>query len=161
VVQFNPELVRTDISEFRVLAADVSSGGRQASARASAIIRMIHGPFLNELRYEDWAARIQMAVHAEVRDFLLPLATTSMNLSPDLRIRAASALIDLDEFDDDAYIALAEHLAKSGRQVAARDVIIRYAKRIEDELAEAPASRIADLMSELGSRSQTAESTNN
>lgn len=66
---------------------------------------------------------------------LLPLATTSVHLSPDLRIRAASALIDLDEFDDDAYIALAEHLAKSGLQVSARDVIIRYAKRIEDELA--------------------------
>jgi DNA-binding SARP family transcriptional activator len=92
-------------------------------------------------------------VHAEIRDFLLPLATAEMNLSPDLRIRAASALIDLDEFDDDAYVALAQHLAKSGRQVAARDVILRYAKRIEDELAEAPAPRITNLMAELGPRS--------
>ena len=152
VVQLNPELVKTDITELRHHAASKAPTASMAAANASEVIRMVRGPFLNELRYEDWAARIQLAVHAEVREFLLPLATTKMNLSPDLRIRAASALIDLDEFDDDAYIALTEHLAGSGRQVAAREVIVRYAKRIEDELAEPPAARIADLIAELGSR---------
>jgi DNA-binding SARP family transcriptional activator len=77
------------------------------------------------------------------------LATGEQNLSPDLRIRAASALIELDEFDDAAHVALAEHLADSGRQAAARDVIVRYAKRFQDELDKPPAAPIADLMAEL------------
>jgi DNA-binding SARP family transcriptional activator len=106
---------------------------------------MIRGPFLNELRYEDWASRLQTAVHSEIRDCLLPLATGERDLSPDLRIRAASALIDLDEFDDDAYVALTRHLVKSGRHVAAREVIVRYARRLEDEFADTPSPPIRDL----------------
>ena len=149
IVQFNPDLVRTDLSHFRSIAANESAWLRRPRPTALELIRMIRGPFLNELRYEDWASRLQTAVHSEIRDCLLPLATGDRDLSPDLRIRAASALIDLDEFDDDAYVALTRHLVKSGRHVAAREVIVRYAKRLENEFADTPSPPIRDLLTEL------------
>jgi DNA-binding SARP family transcriptional activator len=150
LVQLNPHLVRTDLGEFRSLVVAPEAWRTQTSATASNLVRMIRGPFLSELRYEDWATRVQTSVHAEIRDCLLPLATAEGDLTPDLRIRAASALIDLDEFDDDAYVALAGHLATSGRQAAARQLIVRYAKRIEEELADTPSPPIAELLQKLG-----------
>jgi DNA-binding SARP family transcriptional activator len=101
------------------------------------------------MRYEDWAGRLQTSVHAEVRDTLLIVATGGLPISADLRIRAASSLIELDEFDDDAYVALVNHLSASGRHAAAREVIVRYAKRIQDELADQPSPTIQSLLDKV------------
>jgi DNA-binding SARP family transcriptional activator len=141
-------LVRTDLQEFRDLSRS-RAGLETAAHNAGLLVDIVRGPFLNELRYEDWAARMQTSVHAEVRDVLLPLATSQPGLSPDLRIRSATALIELDEFDDDAYIALARHLSNSGRQAAAREVIARYARRVESELADSPSPSVQAVIDEL------------
>ncbi|HEX2195059.1 MAG TPA: hypothetical protein VHK63_08915 [Candidatus Limnocylindria bacterium] len=149
VVQFSPDLVTTDLSEFRRIVRDRAHWASHVCEAAQSLVSIVRGPFLSELRYEDWAARLQTAIHSEVRDVLLPLATGAHNLTSDLRIRAASALIELDEFDDDAYIALAEHLSRSGRSAAARAVIARYAQRVESELADTPSPAIEELRTRL------------
>ena len=147
IVQLSSELVQTDVAEFRRLSALL--GGPRAAEVAAALVALIRGQFLAELRYEDWANRLQTSVHAEVRQSLLPIATGKLHVPRDLCIRAASALIELDEFDDSAYAAMARHLDQSGRRTAARDLITRYAKRVEAELDERPSGEIAALLSLL------------
>ncbi|MGH2455358.1 MAG: hypothetical protein ACRDHD_03780 [Candidatus Limnocylindria bacterium] len=155
VVQFNPDLVRTDLEEARRLAERLR-GPSAADAReaAVALIALLRGEFLAELRYEDWASRLQTSVHSEIRDMLMPLAIGSQFASPDLSIRAASALVELDQFDDEAYVAMATHLAASGRHKAARELIASYARRVQDEFSEAPSVEISTLLHRL-ERSQS------
>jgi DNA-binding SARP family transcriptional activator/tetratricopeptide (TPR) repeat protein len=150
IVQLNPELVTTDLAEFRRLAATHRTAGMgEVEGR---LVSLVKGQFLTELRYEDWAGRLQTAIHAEVREHLLPVATGQHGSSPDLSIRAAAALLELDEFDDQAYAAMAVHLERSGRRAAARMVLQRYATKIEEELAEEPSPEIATLLGALNAR---------
>ncbi|HEX7072402.1 MAG TPA: hypothetical protein VF226_00010, partial [Hyphomicrobiaceae bacterium] len=150
VVQLNPELVRTDLREFRALAAlvrsDQVSDSRSAGAR---MIDLVRGEFLAELKYEDWPSHIRTAVHSEVRDALLPLANGVHGFTSDLSVRAACALVELDEFDEQAYVAMAEQLAAAGKRAAARDVLIRFAKRLEAELSEPVPESIATVLATL------------
>jgi DNA-binding SARP family transcriptional activator len=159
VVQLNPDLVTTDLAEFRELSTQLHLGNRDVAKVAKSLIQLVRGQFLSELRYEDWAGRMQTAVHAEVRDTLLIVATGGLPVSADLRIRAASSLIELDEFDDDAYVALVNHLSASGRHAAAREVIVRYAKRIQDELADQPSPAIQSLLEKVAPAARAARST--
>jgi DNA-binding SARP family transcriptional activator len=149
-VSLNPDLVTTDLAEFRTLATQLSPAAPTVAETASSLVSLVRGPFVSELRYEDWASRLQTSVHAEVRESLLLVATGDLPITPDLRIRAASGLIELDEFDDDAYVALASHLSSSGRRAAAREVIVRYAQRIQDELADQPSAQIQSLLDTMG-----------
>jgi DNA-binding SARP family transcriptional activator len=159
VVQLNPDLVTTDLAEFRRLSTELHRGNPGVTEVAKSLIQLVRGQFLSELRYEDWAGRIQTSVHAEVRDTLLIVATGRLPVSADLRIRAASSLIELDEFDDDAYVALVNHLSASGRHAAAREVIVRYAKRIQDELADQPSPAIQSLLEQVAPSLPPASST--
>jgi DNA-binding SARP family transcriptional activator len=154
-VQLNPDLVRTDLQEFRRL----SIGNSQVSANAAALLELIRGEFLADLKYDDWASRIQTAVHAEVREYLLPLAAGVSHLSRDLSVRAACALVALDEFDEGAYVAMARQLAESGKRSAARDLITRFAERLQEEFAEPVPIEVAQLVESLAQN--RARSTNN
>ena len=153
VVQLNPELVQTDVAEFRSLRDQLSSEGPRAAEVAASMVNIVRGQFLGELRYEDWANRLQASIHAEVRQSLLQLATGDFHAAPDLCIRAAGALIELDEFDDHAYAAMARHLDLSGRRVAARALISRYAKKLETELDESPSDLITTTLERLHTES--------
>lgn len=154
-VQLNPDLVRTDLQEFRRL----SGGTNEQGATASALLDLIRGEFLADLKYEDWATRIQTAVHAEVRGYLLPMAAWASPVSRDLSVRAACALVALDEFDEGAYVAMARQLAASGRRSAARNLITRFAERLQAEFAEPVPNEIAQLVHTLAP--SQAESTSN
>jgi DNA-binding SARP family transcriptional activator len=151
-VQLNPDLVRTDLEEFRRL----SGGAREpetANERiriASALVDLIRGEFLADLKYEDWASRMQTAVHAEVRELLMPMAAGPMSASPDLSVRAACALIALDEFDEGAHVAMARQLAAAGKRRSARVAITRFAQRLEEEFAEPVPTEVAQVVRWLG-----------
>lgn len=59
-----------------------------------------------------------------------------------IQTSAATALTELDPFDEEATIALAECLTRSGRRIAARDLLVRYADQVRSELDEDPSSRL-------------------
>jgi DNA-binding SARP family transcriptional activator len=146
-LQLNPDLVRSDLDEFRSLAQRWKRGLDAADRRevAEAMIGIVRGEFLADLKYEEWMQQTDIAIHAEVRHALLPIAQGD-GVSPDLAIRAASALIVLDEFDETAALALIQQLIASGRRLTARDVVVRFTDKLQQELGEAPSS---DLMTVL------------
>jgi ATP/maltotriose-dependent transcriptional regulator MalT/DNA-binding SARP family transcriptional activator len=139
VVQLNPELTVTDLDEFRRIAAELRAGpSDDRSDPTSLLVDIIRGEFLAELRYEDWAVRTRTAVHAEVREALMPIAMGSAQASADLSIRAACALLELDPYDEAAQLAMARQLDASGRRSAARAAVLRFAKKLKDDLDESP-----------------------
>jgi DNA-binding SARP family transcriptional activator len=146
-LQLNPDLVRSDLDEFRSLAQRWKRGLDAADRRevAEAMIGIVRGEFLADLKYEEWMQQTDIAIHAEVRHALLPIAQGD-GVSPDLAIRAASALIVLDEFDETAALALIQQLIASGRRLTARDVVVRFTDKLQQELGESPSS---DLMTVL------------
>ena len=80
-IALNPELVRTDLDEVRRLDQRVR-GADWASRQAAVkrVIALIRGEFLADLPYEGWTAVQQVTIHSEVRDHLLPVATTGRHL---------------------------------------------------------------------------------
>jgi DNA-binding SARP family transcriptional activator len=154
-VALNPDLVRTDLDEIRRL--DRISGADWTSRRAIAkrAISLIRGEFLADLRYEDWTAMQQVAVHNEVRERLLPIATDDERAyDAELSALAASALIILDPFDERAILALADSFSRSGRRVAARDIIIDYARRLQSELDESPSDDLITAAQAFGAEAR-------
>jgi DNA-binding SARP family transcriptional activator len=155
VVQLNPEMVLSDLQEFRKLSGRfIDADLNQQSRGAASLISLIRGEFLAELRYEDWAGRLQTAVHSEVREVLLPLASGRSGVSPDLSVRAACALVELDVFDEAAHVAMATQLTASGKRMAAREALERYARRLDDDLDEAASPELLKIMAAVGLRPQ-------
>jgi LuxR family maltose regulon positive regulatory protein len=148
-VQLNPELVTTDLDELRRLAATVVDHDSGPKVMTD-LINLVRGEFLGDLRYEDWASRIQSSVHAEVRDHLLPLAVGRHGATPDLAVRAACGLLELDPFDETAQLAMAQQLASSGRRNAARDAVVTFAQKMSDDLDESPSPELAAALAQLG-----------
>lgn len=95
--------------------------------------------------------QIEISVHAEVRQALLPIAQGESD-SPDLSIRAASALLLLDEFDEQAALALIHQFTATGRRSRARDVVVRFADKLRDELDETPSPELSRALSALSSQ---------
>ena len=116
---------------------------------------MIRGEFLADLRYETWASRLQLQVHNEVRARLLPIALQPNTLF-DVQVAtdAATALISIDPFDEAATLALAECLTRSGRRIAARDLLIRYADQVRSELDDEPSEAVVATAQRIRERSQ-------
>jgi len=141
-LSLNPDLVTTDLDEFRRCAADLQHQGLVPLRKAvNKALDLIRGEFLPELRYQDWAARLQTRVHAEVRNALLPLAIGD-SVGSDVGVRAASALLEIDPFDEIACVAIADQLGVSGKRAKARDVIVRFAQQLQEELDEPPSSAV-------------------
>jgi len=155
-VSLNPDLVHTDLEEIRRLAAKTAGvdwAQRQMAARRA--INLVRGEFLADLRYEEWTSVQQMAVHNEVRDQLLPIALTpSTAYDLEVSVLAASALIALDPYDEAAVLALAECLSRSGRRVAARDLVVDYAKRMQMELDDEPSPAVVQAAQGFGASDQ-------
>lgn len=156
VVTIDPNLVTTDIEEFRRLVAKAADAAdvHQWQKSVTRAIELVRGEFLSELRYEDWVVDVQTGVHSEIRQALLPIAKgKGRYVIDDVAIRAATALLSLDNFDEEAYIAIAERLASSGRRVAARQLITRYASRLRDELEGDPSPELMSALAGLGVQS--------
>jgi DNA-binding SARP family transcriptional activator len=151
VVQFNSELVLTDLQQFRKLATRIvgPEGGGQGPD-PTALVELIGGEFLADLKYDDWASRLQMSVHSEVRDVLLGVANGRPGVSPDLSVRAACALVELDAFDEAAHIAMASQLNASGKRVAAKLALERYVRRLNEDFGEPVSPELRKAMIQLG-----------
>jgi ATP/maltotriose-dependent transcriptional regulator MalT/DNA-binding SARP family transcriptional activator len=142
-VQLNPVHVFTDLDHFRTLAGtDPTDTGTTSATHFDALVDIVRGEFLAELRYEDWAVRLRTAVHAEVRQTLLPIAVNGTRSGTDLAIRAACALLELDPYDEEAQLAMARQLDASGRRAAARTAVMRFAKKLKDDLDELPSDAV-------------------
>jgi DNA-binding SARP family transcriptional activator len=149
VVQLNSELVTSDLEAFRSYTTRFRENGARPRDISSLVV-LVRGEFLAELRYDDWAARVQTAIHAEVRDVLMPIASGMAGISADLSVRAACALIELDAFDEAAHIAMASQMTAAGRRVAARTALKRYAQQLEEDLAEPASPELLTAMGEVG-----------
>jgi DNA-binding SARP family transcriptional activator len=152
------DLVTTDLDEFRSIAGNLRDPASKVESEtlAARAVDLVRGAFLSDLRYEDWVAPIEASVHAEVRQVLLVLAQ-DMVPTPDLAIRAAAALIKLDEFDEAAVLAMAKALSESGRRAAAREVIVRFARHLHEELDEPLSDELAAIINSSPLPSQAIE----
>ena len=151
-VGLNTDLVLTDIEEVRRLPQRlVAADWEQRQGAARRAISLVRGEFLADLRYESWTATRQIAVHNDVRERLLPIALAAVTgYDVDVSTQAAAALVSLDPFDEQATLALAECLMRSGRRVAARDVLVDFARRMQEELDEDPSTQLSALGRTLG-----------
>lgn len=151
-VSVSDELVRTDVQEIRRLTARMNSAiPHERAQMASAIVDLVRGEFLTDLRYEEWVVSAATAIHTDLRLTLLPIAQARFPEMPaDISLRAAYALTRIDEFDEAAHIAMAHQLAASGRRAAARDAIVRFATRLATELDEEPQGDLRDALESLG-----------
>jgi DNA-binding SARP family transcriptional activator len=135
-VGFNPELVRTDLDEFRRTRSRIERlSHSERRAAAHHLLRLADGEYLADARYEPWAARHLLAVELELREALLPLALGDvLGDSPDISLAAAATLTTLDEFDELAHLAMAKQLARLGKRSKAADVIRQLSRRLATEL---------------------------
>jgi LuxR family transcriptional regulator, maltose regulon positive regulatory protein len=144
-VQLNPELVSTDLAAIRRLRQELMSPAASAPRvdSASALVSLIKGEFLSELKYEDWVSRAQMSIHSEVRSALLPIARGDMGIEPgEWAFRAGCALVSLDAYDEDAHVAMIRHLATTGRRSQARTLANGFAMRLKADLDEEPSEEL-------------------
>lgn len=137
----NPSLVQTDLAEFRDLARQYLGENRRDSLDAPRrMVDIVQDSYLAELQYEDWASSVQGAVHAEIREGLLKIAEPSGSAPPDLALRAATAALRLDEFDEQASAAAALQLSAGGRTRAAVAMLEalqdRYQREFGDDLPD-------------------------
>jgi ATP/maltotriose-dependent transcriptional regulator MalT/DNA-binding SARP family transcriptional activator len=142
-VQLNPAHAVTDLDEFRRLSQVIQNAANGHSPEVEdELVDLVRGEFLAELRYDDWALRLRTAVHAEVRQTLLRIAKGDGQANVDTAVRAACALLELDPYDEEAQLAMADQLTASGRRVAARKAIIGFAKKLKEDLDEAPSAEL-------------------
>jgi len=156
-VGLSDDLVHTDLQEVRRLDDRlINATWQQRQEAARRTIALVRGEFLADLRYEMWASRLQIRVHNEVRTRLLPIALQS-NGSFDVEIAtdAAAALIAIDPFDEAATLALADCLSRSGRRIAARDLLVQYADQVRSELDDDPSETVVATIQGVGSSNQT------
>ncbi len=151
-VGLNAELVRTDLNEIRRLPVRLAAADwHDRQALAGRCVKLVRGEFLADLRYEDWANRQQLSVHAEIRENLLPIAlapTTSFDV--DVSAQAAAAILNLDPFDEAAILALADCLSQSGRRAAAREVVVDFLRRMQSDLDLDPTPDFRNAATQLG-----------
>jgi DNA-binding SARP family transcriptional activator len=129
----------------------LASDWRARQSVALRAIRLIRGEFLADLRYEDWANRQQLSIHADIRERLLPIAVsggTSYELG--VAAQAATALLQLDPFDEGAILALAECLTRSGRRAAARKVVFDFLQKMQADLDLEPTPEFQSQAAGMG-----------
>ena len=158
-VQLNPDLVTTDLDEFRRCASALGKSTPRSEEAIATLVAIVRGEFLAELRYEDWSSRHRTAVHAEVRETLLPALLHSHNGNADLAIRAGCALLELDPYDETVQLAVVERLGSSGRRPAARAAVLNFARRLKEDLGEPPSSELEEALARWAPRRQQSSSS--
>jgi DNA-binding SARP family transcriptional activator len=151
-VSLNEELMHTDLAEIhRMPERTAGADWEHRHGTVSRVLDLIRGEFLGDLRYEDWASRLRLSVHSDVRRFLLPIAQAGPNeFETELSIRAATTLLRLDPFDEAAVLALASAMTHSGKRIAARDLVVDYVKRVRHEFDDEPSSQFVSAAGSLG-----------
>jgi DNA-binding SARP family transcriptional activator len=151
-VGLSAELVHTDLAEIRRVPSRLAAADWQTRQDvASRAIKLVRGEFLADLRYEEWANRQQLSVHAEIRERLLPIALApGTSFDVEISTHAATALLGLDPYDEGAILALAECLSRSGRRAAAREVVIGFLRRIEIDLELEPTPEFKSAAAGMG-----------
>jgi ATP/maltotriose-dependent transcriptional regulator MalT/DNA-binding SARP family transcriptional activator len=152
-VQLNKDLVDTDLREVRRLSDELARPDSQSAhaEMARRLVDLVRGEFLADLRYEDWVSAAQLTVHSEVRNALLPIARgEALGLTHDAVLRAGSALTALDPYDETAHIAVAHHLASSGRRRQAKQFLGRFVRRLRDDLDEPPSDDLRTVATLVG-----------
>jgi LuxR family maltose regulon positive regulatory protein len=153
-LSLSSDLIHTDLQKIRRLPdrlAPATWAQRQEIAKRA--IALVRGEFLADLRYEAWASRLQVGVHNEVRAQLLPIALRpGVSFGVQVATDAAAALVAMDPFDEAATLALADCLSHSGRRVAARNLLVRYAEQIRTEFDESPSALVGEATTRLGVR---------
>jgi DNA-binding SARP family transcriptional activator len=153
IVQLNAELVTTDLSEFQAIGRLFKKPTDRATRAdlAEALVDLVRGEFLSDVKYEDWASLAQMRVHAAIREQLLPIAQSEFaGVTSEVALRAGHALTVLDPFDEQAHLAIAQVLAGSGRRAQAREVLHRYTQRMRTEFDEEPSEELRLAASLMG-----------
>jgi DNA-binding SARP family transcriptional activator len=147
-VYLHSELVHTDLQEVHRLAESVARGPVAARRRAAAeLLTLQRGEFLLDLRYEDWAQALRVRIHNDVRSALRPLLMADgIELDHETGVRAAYALLGMDEYDELARLALIRQLAASGRRKTALEEARRYADMLRSELDEDPPAALLQLI---------------
>jgi ATP/maltotriose-dependent transcriptional regulator MalT/DNA-binding SARP family transcriptional activator len=156
-VELNPLLIRIDLAEITRVAARIDGlEWNERHRAAERVLALIRGDFLAEFRYEDWATPRHHAATMRLRRLLLPIARARSDMfDPEVRIRAATALLRIDPYDEAALLALATSMAESGRRIAARNVVLAYAHRLRDELDDEPSDDLIAALSELGGKPES------
>jgi DNA-binding SARP family transcriptional activator len=151
-VGLDPNLIRSDVEEVRRLPERIGTPDRDRRMNAALrAIDLVRGEFLADLRYESWLPPLQLRVHSSIRSVLLPITVGAPERYDfDVATRAATALLGLDPYDEGALLALAEALAGSGRRFAAKNLLVRYAQRVREELEEEPSETLVDAAAMLG-----------
>ena len=146
------DLVHTDLHEIRRLQDRLTiATWKQRQDAAAKAIALVRGEFLADLRYETWATRLQISVHNEVRARLLPIALQAGgSFDNQVATNAAAALVAIDPFDESATLALADCLSRSGRKVAARQLLVRYADQLRTEFDDEPSPQLQEVTARLG-----------
>jgi len=140
-VQLNTEIVTTDLAAIRQLRTDIAkpAGSTTHVAQLHELVDFVRGEYLADLKYEDWVAPSQLAVHSEIRSALLPIARgEGLASEDDWAFKAGCALTMIDPYDEEAHVALIRHLSTSGRRRQARDVAQSFAGRMREDLQEEP-----------------------
>jgi ATP/maltotriose-dependent transcriptional regulator MalT/DNA-binding SARP family transcriptional activator len=144
-VRLNPELVDTDLRRIRELGRMLEDryDDQVRSLAIPALIDLVRGEYLADVKYEDWVGTAQLGVHAEVRSVLLPIATgDAAGEDKDWTLQAGCALAVLDPFDEAAHVAMIRHLAATGRRGQARTLATSFAARLREELDEEPSTEL-------------------
>jgi ATP/maltotriose-dependent transcriptional regulator MalT/DNA-binding SARP family transcriptional activator len=141
-VALDPSLVTTDLAVFRALGREFDRGGAaDVQTLGNELVSLVEGEFLAELVYEDWATAFRMSIHAEVRQVLVRFTEDPwLAAYPDLALRAATKLAELDPYDEYAHLGMARSLQAMGRREAAKLVVRRFLARLRDDLGEKPES---------------------
>jgi len=152
-IRLNPDLVRTDLEELREISKSLglANAGQHRAELGSRLLALVRGEFLNDLRYEDWVTSAQLAVHADVRACLMPIADgTVPELGEAGAVKAGRILTLLDPYDEAAHIAIVRSFAGSGRRHQAKEILTAFAKRIQDELDEEPSPEMQRAAAMVG-----------
>ena len=127
--------VPVDLEEFAATAAAALNAARAGDANAPALLEhaeiLYGGDFLEEDRYEDWAAATRDETRATYLDVLHALALREASLdAPSTRFHLRA--LSLDPYDEEIHLALVSMLIASGRHGEARRSYRQYVDRMRE-----------------------------
>ena len=127
--------VSVDLDEFLGAAAAALSAFRSDRPEAPALLEraetMYGGDFVEEDRYEDWAAPMRDEARAAYSDVLRALASYEASLeTPSTRFHLRS--LALDPYDEETHLGLVSILVASGRHGEGRRAYRQYVARMRE-----------------------------
>jgi ATP/maltotriose-dependent transcriptional regulator MalT/DNA-binding SARP family transcriptional activator len=146
-VRLDLEHVAVDIEEFLQRADQGLKLYREGSADAATLLEAAEtaygGEFLEEDRYEDWAASLREEARAAYVEVARVLA--GARVGDGSAVRYYLRILRIDPYDEDAHLDLVSALAGAGMHGEARRAYRRYVGRMDEIGVEpAPPSRRDD-----------------